>query len=107
MEYFPDDKHDYLNDFPPAPHKTEVKQEWTSLYYNNLCKHFSIKHDEKTVKLLCTLLPRVRYKVHYRCLQLYIKLGFVITKIHRIIQFNQAPWLKDYIMYNTHKREGS
>lgn len=102
--YFPDEKHDELRDFPPAPLKAAVPADWTSKYYKNLCTQFDLKHDSETVKLLCTLYPRERYKVHYRCLQLYQRLGFVVTKVHRILQFKQAPWLVDYIMYNTNKR---
>ena len=30
--------------------------------------------------------------------------GLVLKKIHRVLQFNQKPWLREYIAFNTDKR---
>jgi len=55
-------------------------------------------------KLIPTLNSKQRYVLHYRNLELYLDLGLKLTKIHGVIKFNQSPWLKEYINFNTQKR---
>ena len=31
-------------------------------------------------------------------------MGLIISKVHRIVSFDQSPWLAKYIDYNTKKR---
>ena len=35
--------------------------------------------------------------MHIRNLSLYKDLGMKLTKIHRVLQFNESPWLAKYI----------
>ena len=54
--------------------------------------------------LVPTLNDNDKYILHYRNLQLYLDLGLRLKKVHRVLEFNQSPWLKQYIDFNTQKR---
>ena len=41
--------------------------------------------------------------LHYKNLQLYLRLGLKLKKIHCILEFNQSQWIKPYIEFNTRK----
>ena len=55
-------------------------------------------------KLVPNLQPKIRYVLHYRNLQLYLKLGMKLEKVHKVLSFHQTPWMAPYIMKNTQLR---
>ena len=44
------------------------------------------------------------YVVHYRNLKLYLQLGLVVTRTHRMLTYKQSTSLKTYIDFNSHQR---
>ena len=102
LEY-PEELHDLHNDYPLASEKIKVSEGMLSPYCREIAEKFGVKIG-LVEKLVPTLFNKERYVLHYRNLQLYMSLGLKLTKIHRALEFNQSPWLKPYIDFNTQKR---
>ena len=102
LEY-PEELHNFHNDYPLAAEKIKVTEDMLSPYCREIAEKFKVKVG-LVEKLVPTLLKKERYVLHYRNLQLYMSLGLKLTKIHRALEFNQSLWLKTYIDFNTKKR---
>jgi hypothetical protein len=98
--HIPEELHDYFNCYPLAVENTSYE---ASPYMNEIKEKLNIK-DCKVNKLIPNLYDKIKYVLHYRNLKLYKSLGLKITKIHRVLEFKQTPYLQDYIMFNTNMR---
>ena len=58
----------------------------------------------KCNKLVCNLYDKHNYVVHIRSLKQALDHGIILKKVHKVIQFNQEAWLKEYIDMNTKLR---
>jgi len=102
---YPEYLHDAHNDLPFLPHN-------------------SIPMGSKVKKLMATFEKKKNYILHYRNLQQAIQNGIKVEKVyiyiffffafltklflrqvHRVIQFEQSPWLAEYINLNTNMRK--
>ncbi|XP_041351368.1 uncharacterized protein LOC121370296 [Gigantopelta aegis] len=101
---YPQELHDLHNEYPLAPEKMTVTEDMLSPYASQLLKELDMS-GISTEKLIPNLRQKERYVVHYRNLKLYISLGMKLTKIHRVLAFEQSPWLKAYIDFNTNRRK--
>ena len=57
------------------------------------------------IKVVCNLYDKNSYVVHIRALKQALNHGLILKKVHRVIQFNQEAWLKEYIGINTELRK--
>jgi len=98
---YPSELHDLHSSYPCAPERVTVTRCMLSDYSKNL----SEGHPATTEKLIPNLNHKRNYVIHYRNLQLYLRLGLKLRKIHRALAFKQRPWLREYIDFNTEKRK--
>ena len=80
---YPKELHDAHNDLPFLPETKEVN---------------------KVIKLIPNLFNKESYRLDIRILVQALQNGLKLIKVHRVIQFDQKPWLKDYIDFNTDLR---
>ena len=98
---YPAKLHDEHSDYPLAHERNRIDP---SMFSPFMKEHF---HASDTEKLTSTLSDKERYTVHYWNLQLYLELGMEVVKVHRVLQFQQSPWLKQYIVKSKQTRIGS
>ena len=58
-----------------------------------------------TKKLVCNLNDKKNYIVRINVLKQALDNGLKLRKVHRIIEFEQEAWLKEYIDVNTGLRK--
>ena len=102
LEY-PATLHYSHSDYPLAPEKLTITESMLS----NFQQKFPKNQKRQSEKLTPNLYDKQNYVVHARNLLFYLKQGLIIKKIHRVLTFEQSPWLKKYIDFNTEKRSQS
>ena len=78
LEY-PQNLHDSHNDLPLAPEHLDGK-------------------------LVPNLRDKEHYVLHFRTLDFYLRHGLQLRKIHKVLQFTESNWMKEYIALNTARR---
>jgi hypothetical protein len=97
---YPEELHDLHNSLPLAPERLLVSKEMLSPYAQ------SFDHPAgKVEKLVPNLYNKTKYITHYKNLKFYIEHGMILTKVHRVLAFDQEPWMKSYIDKNTQARK--
>ena len=99
----PEELHNEHNDLLMAPEKIKVTEEILSPIQLKIKNEYHTKVGS-TNKLMPNLLQKKNYIFHYRNLQYYLSKGWILTKVHKILEFKQSPWMKPYIDFNTERR---
>jgi len=97
--HYPQELHDLHNGYALAPELRAVYN-----YMLNEWQQYQRK-DTDCKKLISSFYDKKNYVVHYRLLKLYLKLGLKLTKVHRVLQFNQSNFMESYILKNTDERK--
>ena len=97
---YPDNIKYKSKNFPFCPENKTINPD----NYTEYMKEHEPKPHRPTNKLICDQTNKEYYIVHYRNLKFYLRMGMIIKKVHRIVSFDQSPWLAKYIDYNTKKR---
>lgn len=105
LEY-PDKLHDEHSDYPLAPEPLIINEEELSPFQKKLkSKEVLDLKPMKVSKLYTTLKDKKDYIIHYRNLKLYLRQGMKLKSVKKILQFQQRPWIKDFIDFCVNKRK--
>ena len=100
---------DHLHDehalFPLAPEKRSVRASEWSPWTRNLASRYKLPIKDGAPKLLLTLEDKNNYILHYSLLKFYLSQGLVLKKVHKVLQFNQGCWMRDFVLKNAQKRK--
>ena len=97
--HYPTNLHNQHDDYPLTPESLVIDH---NMYSPTQQSVFS--ESAAQMKLTPNLRDKIKYVVHYRNLKLYLQLGLVVTKVHRVLTFKQSPWLKTDIDFDTRQR---
>ena len=103
----PKELHNKFKKYPLCPEIKSMQENSLSEYQKYLNKKLNIKYNEKDKKLKLDLLPKKNYKIYNKNLEYYMQLGIKIDKIHKILSFDEKPFIKEYIDLNTELRKNS
>ena len=96
--------HDLHNDYPLAPESLPITADMHSPFASELLKKLGRKPCPKRRNFFPNLNDKFHYVVHYQNLQFYVKMGLIVTKIHHVMSFSQAPFIQPYIKINSDRR---
>ena len=71
---------------------------------DNKLSELPVEDKNASNKLVADFLPKNNYLIHYRNLKYALEQGLKLVKINKIISFDQAPWMKEYIDINSNNR---
>jgi len=77
---------------------------------SDYCQQIKNQHQVssgRVPKLITSLRDKEKYVLNYRNSKLYLELGLQLKKIHRVLEFSQSKWLKEYIDFNTEMRKNA
>lgn len=99
-----EDIHSKTESFPLCPENIEITYEMLSPYQKSVLREAYNRKNYKSKKLTSTFNDREKIVLHGLNLQIFLKLGMKLKKVHRVISFSQKPYMKDWVDFCTEKR---
>jgi len=96
--------HEWHNAYPLAPEHVEIVDDMISPTLRDMLQETDTRHVPAS-KLVSNLRDKTRYMTHYRCLQFYLAQGLELIRIHRIVAFDQPPFMTPFIEYCNDQRK--
>ena len=103
---YPKELQDAHNEHPYCCEHTTSRDDVLSPY----ARYIAEKHEltiAKSSKLISSLTEKTRYVIHEMNLKQAVDAGLILTKIHRLVEYNQRPWMKDFLNFNINERKES
>lgn len=91
--------------FPLAPTSEVIKPHRLNQDYQLKLKHLCGINSSDSQKLTVTLEPKKAYGLDYQTLQFYLRQGYKVTKVHRILMYKQSPWMRPFVQLNLENRK--
>jgi len=105
--HYPKKLHKTHRHLPLAPEIVQITYENLSPYAKQALLQSDGQMRYKDVKLVSSFCDRTNYICHGKNLKLYLDLGMKLTKISRILKFNQSHIFAPYITKCTEARQKS
>ena len=99
---YPHEIHDLHKDYLLVTERLQIEEKIFSNYQRHLLQDEGFSKPPS--KLVPNLRNKTNYIIHYPNLNLYMELGLRLTNAHFDVSFDQLPWLKNCIIFNTRQR---
>ena len=86
--------HDLRKDYPLAPERLRIEENILSNCQSHLLQDEGFSKTQP--KFSPNLRNKTNYIIHYCNFSLYLKVGLHLTNAHRVLSFDQSPWLKNF-----------
>jgi hypothetical protein len=104
---YPEEIWEKTKSYPLCPENIKINFDLLSPYQKDVLKLLYRKSTYNEKKLTCSFFPREKIVLHALNLQLYLKLGMTLKKVHRVVKFDQKPFMKNWVDFCTAKRSQS
>lgn len=104
---YPEALHISHSNLPLAPEVIEVNDSNLSPYSKTALIETEGQSKYKDTKLVSHFFPRTKYVLHAKNLRLYVELGMVVKKVHRVLRMKQDNFIASFIAQCTKARQNS